>query len=618
MLTLWTLANEGGAASEMARGATLDLLIVLAAAALVTMSLHRIRLAAIPGYLITGAIIGPFALGLIHSDENIEQIKGLSTVLLMFIIGLHLDLSSIRSSLAAMLAVGAISTVLVVALLWPVAIVLGAPAPAALVLAMAVSMSSTAVGLRLMQQRREMHRLHGRLVVGISIVQDLLSLVVLAVLPLIAVWAGKDGAQSPMAGGIWHLAKAGGIALLGIAGLIGFGRYILPRMLGEAAREQSGESSLVLTAAVALGAAVLTAWLGFSPELGAFMAGFLLASTPFRYQLAGQLAPLRDLLMAIFFTTVGLKLDMHMVLGGWWVVLLGLAAVVIVKTLVIGVCIWAAGATTSVASRAALTLANAGEFSLVILALSEKSGVTTPELDGLAIAIVVLSLILTPSLVSLSDRINPWIQRLPTAPWLKRSSLREQAAPHPDPTAAPDPAEATPADQPQPSPDALPASAPAGGTPTATHAHPPHPPHRRAVIAGFGVVGRAVADHLEVHRVPYTVVELNPMTVQTQQRLGRRAVYGDIGNPAVLEALGIEHCDAVFLTVPDDDAILRACQAIRNLAPHVHIVARTSFLATAFQATSAGADDVSIAEVAVAEDMVKRVLKRLKVASAQG
>jgi voltage-gated potassium channel Kch len=132
------------------------------------------------------------------------------------------------------------------------------------------------------------------------------------------------------------------------------------------------------------------------------------------------------------------------------------------------------------------------------------------------------------------------------------------------------------------------------------------------VIAGFGVVGRAVADHLEVHRVPYTVVELNPMTVQTQQRLGRRAVYGDIGNPAVLEALGIEHCDAVFLTVPDDDAILRACQAIRNLAPHVHIVARTSFLATAFQATSAGADDVSIAEVAVAEDMVKRVLKRLK------
>lgn len=620
MIDLVVLASGTGSASS--RNAILDLLIVLSAAALVTMSLHRLRLAAIPGYLITGALIGPFALGLIRDDANIEQIKGLSTVLLMFIIGLHLDISAIRTGLLSMLTVGVVSTVGVMLLFWPLAMALGASAPAGLALAMAMSMSSTAVGLRMLQQRREMHRLHGRLVVGISVVQDLLSLVMLAMLPLLGNWAtmlrgGAGGGEglsvgeaaaaettivswvreqaATVAGPVGGYFAAGMAALAGIAALILFGRYVLPRMLGEAAREQSGESSLVLAAAVALGAAVLTAALGLSPELGAFMAGFLLASTPFRYQLAGQLAPMRDLMMAIFFTTVGLKLNFGVVLGGWYVVLIGLVAVVAVKGLVIALSVWAAGATPTVAGRTGLALANAGEFSLVVLAVAETAKVTDVKDDALAIAVVVLSLVLAPMMFTLSDRMSPWLGRLRTAPWLKNSSLRE----HHDGSHAHGKGSGSEA-------------SPAGGSasPEGEAAKPVK--RQRAVIAGFGVVGRAVADHLDVHGVPYTVVELNPMTIQTQKGLGRHAVYGDIGNATVLESIGIESCDAVFLTVPDDDAVLRACQHIRSLAPHVHIVARTSFLSTAFQATGAGADDVSIAEVAVAEDMVKKVLRRLK------
>jgi monovalent cation:H+ antiporter-2, CPA2 family len=628
MIDLVVLASGSGGASS--RNAILDLLIVLSAAALVTMSLHRLKLAAIPGYLITGALIGPFALGLIRDDANIEQIKGLSTVLLMFIIGLHLDISAIRTGLLSMLTVGVVSTVGVMLLFWPVAMALGASAPAGLALAMAMSMSSTAVGLRMLQQRREMHRLHGRLVVGISVVQDLLSLAMLAMLPLLGTWAtrlagGAAGGEglaaadaaavettivswvreqaATVAGPVGGYFAAGMAALAGIAVLILFGRYLLPRMLGEAAREQSGESSLVLAAAVALGAAVLTAALGLSPELGAFMAGFLLASTPFRYQLAGQLAPMRDLMMAIFFTTVGLKLNFGVVLGGWYVVLIGLVAVVAVKGLVIALSVWAAGATPTVAGRTGLALANAGEFSLVVLAVAETAKVTNAQKDALAIAVVVLSLVLAPMMFTLSDRLSPWLGRLRTAPWLKNSALRE----HHEGGHAEGGGQSGATD----------AAGRAAGTGESAGVEAAKPVKRqRAVIAGFGVVGRAVADHLDVHGVPYTVVELNPMTIQTQKGLGRHAVYGDIGNATVLEAIGIESCDAVFLTVPDDDAVLRACQHIRSLAPHVHIVARTSFLSTAFQATGAGADDVSIAEVAVAEDMVKKVLRRLKSTSA--
>jgi voltage-gated potassium channel Kch len=137
-------------------------------------------------------------------------------------------------------------------------------------------------------------------------------------------------------------------------------------------------------------------------------------------------------------------------------------------------------------------------------------------------------------------------------------------------------------------------------------------PTRRAIIAGYGVVGRAIADHLEIQNVPFTIIELNARTVETQQGLGRSVVFGDIGNPEVLEHAGIREVDAVLLTIPDDDAVMRACQMIRVLAPHVFIAARTTYLSTAFQASAAGADDVTISEVATAEAMVKRVLSRLK------
>jgi CPA2 family monovalent cation:H+ antiporter-2 len=599
MIDLLLLASS--APGEASKGAVIDLLIVLAAAALVTMSLHRVKLSTIPGYLLTGAIIGPSVLGLIRSDANVEDMKGLATVLLMFIIGLHLDIGAIRSGLMSIFGAGIASTLVVTAVLWPLAILGGMTPPAALAVAMALSMSSTAVALRILQQRREMHRLHGRLVVGISIVQDLLSLVVLAVLPLLALWGGTGSGESPIAGGVGALVQKGAVALAGMAVLILFGKFLLPRMLDEAAREQTGESSLVLSSAVALGAAVLAGALGFSPELGAFTAGFMLASTPFRYQLAGQLAPLRDLFMAVFFTTVGLKLNLGSLLESWWLLLLGVPLLIIVKFMAIGGAVWAAGATPAVSLRSGLALANGGEFSLVILGLAEVAGVTTPKIDALAIAIVVLSLIVSPNLFNLGDRLLPLVARLPVAPWLRNSSLREKGA-------APAGGET---DQPVAQPaDGAPTSAPAEA---GEHAdlNGAAPAKRKAIIAGFGVIGRAVADHLEVHGVPYTIVELNPGTVQNQQKLKRHAVYGDIGNPSVLESAGVEHADAVFLTVPDDDAVLRACRAIRALAPHVHIVARTAYLSSAFQANMAGADDVAIAEVALADAMVKKVLARL-------
>ncbi|MBX3358018.1 MAG: cation:proton antiporter [Phycisphaeraceae bacterium] len=589
---------QHGASAGGERSLVIDLLLLLAAAGLVTMLLRRLGMSTIPGYLITGAIIGPGTLALITSDENISQMSELAILLLMFTIGMHLDMDAIRTGMVSIIAVGVVSSVLVMAAIWGVS-ALWVSAPAALAVGMAFAMSSTAVVLGILQTRREVNRVHGRLCIGIAIVQDLLSVVVLALLPLLAVWAG--GSPGGVAekviltedlGKVSRLFIAAGFAIGGIAVMLAFGRYVLPRLLKEAARgggAGGSEELLVVSAAVALGAAVLTTVTGIGPALGSFLAGFMLTSTSFKHQLAGQLSPLRSLFMAVFFTVVGLQMDFSVILGHWWLVGIGLVALMGIKTLVIAFCCWAGGATAPVSLLTGALLSQAGEFSLIVLAAAGTKGIIPDDVAPTLIAVVVLSLIATPMVHTLALRLIPRLARIQPAPWINSVALREPGerlrAKAADAAAAED-------------------TAPSAETPAPVR-------HGHIIVAGFGIVGRAVADRFEVDGIPYIVVELNPKTVARQTSLGRSIVYGDISNPEVLESAGIDRADAVVLTIPDDDAVLRACQSIRAAKPDIFIAVRTSYLSSAFAATGVGADEVTVAEVATAEAMARQVLRKL-------
>lgn len=614
------LAQHGGGGAGGGRSPALDLLILLAAAGLVTMLLRRFGFSTIPGYLITGAIIGKSMLGLITDDDNIASISELAILLLMFTIGLHLDLNAIRSGMVSIIAVGVGSTVAVILALWPVGLAFGSSTPTSLAVAMAFSMSSTAVVLGILQARREIHRVHGRLCVGIAVVQDLLSVIVLAVLPPLAVWAGRppSGASTRLdeaaeLSRVGHLFLSAGIAVGALALMLGFARYLLPRLLREATRgggPGGAEELLVVSSAVALGAAVLTSVVGIGSALGAFLAGFMLASTPFRFQLAGQLSPLRNLFMAVFFTVVGLSMDVQVILDSWWIVGLGLLALLALKGVIIAAACWAGGATAPVSILTGALLSQAGEFSLVVLAAAgpQGKGIIPPETQPTLIAIVVLSLIATPMMRSLAIRLGTRLAWLPTAAWITSPALREPHERRPAPSRTPSPSSSA-----APSPTESPAATPTGATADGVPSVPVDcPKHGHVIIAGFGIVGRACADRFEVGNIPFVVVELNPSTVRRQTTLGRRIVYGDISNPEVLESVGIHGADAVVLTIPDDDAVLRACHAIKAINPNVFIAARTSYLSSAFMATGVGADDVTVAEVATAESMAKQVIRRLQ------
>lgn len=586
------LASAGGADLYV-----VHLLILLLAAAAVSIFARRIRLPSIPGYLIVGALVGPSVLGLIGTDENVRQISDLAIVLLMFTIGLHLDTSSIRSGMVSILGVGVVSTVVVALCLWPMAMLFGLAAPQALTVGIALSMSSTAVVLGILQHRREIHRVHGRLCIGIALVQDLFSIAALASLPVLAAWAhvGTDTAAaasavehavadpSSVSPTVARLMRAG-LAILGIAALIGFGRWVMPRALKEASKDSNTEALLVVSATAALSAAVVTGYLGIGTAVGAFLAGFLLSSTPFRHQLAGQLSPMRDLFMAVFFTAVGIKLDIGQAFQYGWVVLAGLVILFTVKIGVIGLTTWAGGATASIAALTACLLSQGGEFSLVILGqATSEAGLLTESQNSVLIAIVVLSLVLTTPISELGRRQQQSLSRVPAARWISSRALHEP----------------------------IPGQHADGSTGDPFADNPLPYPHRPVIIAGFGVVGRNLAEHFSAAGIPHIVVELNPTTVIKQQRLGKRFVFGDISNPDVLESAGIHSAEAVIITIPDDDAVLRACRLIRQVNPKIFIAARTSYLSRAIAATELGADYVTVEEVVTAQDMAKQVMERL-------
>ncbi|MFN0132893.1 MAG: cation:proton antiporter [Phycisphaerales bacterium] len=562
------------------------LLVILAAAGLVALVLGRLRMVTIPGYLIAGALVGPHGLGLVSESADAESISELAMVVLMFTVGLHLDLGGMASNVRRIALITLASAAGAVLLGWPAGIALGLPSPAALAVAMGMAISSTAVVLRVLETRRELHLAKGRVALGILVLQDMLALLFMASLPVIAAWASAAGsgaagsvpagsgeAPGPM-GDPMSVVIGSSRALGGIIVLVVVGRAALPRLIGAAARA-GNEVMLVVSAAVALAAAITAAWLGFSPELGAFLAGFLLASTPFRYQLAGQLVPMRDLFMAIFFAAIGLDMPLRLLMSDWWLVGLGVAAIIGIKAISTGAAAWLAGASAPVAAYSALALAQGGEFTLLIVAQSRSAGIVSPTHASYAIAVTVISLVITPWLVGLGRSLATASRALPNAPWARAQDHTEEQ-------------------------DATQSTGEAG------------PASELVVVAGFGPVGRAVVDAIEKRGVIVTVVEMNPRTVDKQHALGRAIVFGDASNAEVLERAGLRQASAVILTMPDEEAVLRACRTIRLSRPDIFISARLNVLSKAIQAMQLGADHTVVEELATAEAMAAQVIQKLR------
>ncbi len=546
-----------------------SLFVVLALAGLTALAMGRAGIAAIPAFIVAGAIAGPHALGLVPDADQLGGISDLAIVLLLFGIGLHIEPGELGKGSVHLIIAGAGAVLGCIALLFPVALFFGLPWAPALAVAMALSVSSTAVVLRRLMQRRELRHPAGRLALAVLIVQDLaVPVLLIAIDALAKLNAGGDAQPDPL-----RVALVAAASVAGVAGLLVASRLVLPRLLRQASLVGSDEVMLALGVAIAIGAALATNALGFSYELGAFLSGLILGATPFRHQIGALIGPARDFFLAVFFTTLGMAVELAPLADLWPAVLIGGTLMIVIKSFAIGAASWATWGTGLVAATVGFTLAQAGEFSLILLEAAADKGLIDEGTQTAAVAIVVVSLILTPVPIALGRWFKPLLIRIPQPIWRKSDADGRVAE---------------------------------GG-----HEHDES--IVRVVIGGFGPIGRVAAEHFERAGIHTTIIELNEKTVRTNKALGRRMVYGDLSKPEVLDSAGVRSAQALILTSPDENANMRACHVGRSMNKDMCIVTRMNHLGNGLRAKTLGADAIVVEEVAAAQAMERVIAERFGV-----
>lgn len=551
-------------------GVVADLVIVLGASAFAVLILGRIGVSAIPAMILTGALIGPGALGLVPAPEALGIIAHLAIIFLLFGVGLELHLDALQPGALRLLTAGTASVVLTLLAGWPLGTWVTGSIQSGLAVAMAFSLSSTAVVLKYFAGRRELTQPPGRLGLAILVVQDLAVIAMLGTVPLLAGWAGTEtsgadasGAFSSLSDALWRIAA--------VAGLIVVSRRILPWILREALRAGGVEGLLLIGGSFALGSALLCDGLGFSLELGAFLAGFVLADTPFQEELSGQISPVRDLFMAVFFTTLGMNVDPVAAFESWAWVLGGLALLVVGKLVLIALSCWLAGAHASTSFVVGACLAHGGEFTLVLLDEVTRYGLIDGPLHSTLIVLVVVGLLVMPIVGALGRRVAFRLVNVPLAPGAGRTRLSKPYG----------------------------SASEAGGGP---------PP---VIVAGHGPVGQRVATALNGAGLPTSVIDLNPQTVDELNRGGTRAVLGDVRSETVLRSAGLARAVALVLTIPNAEVARRAIVVARRIRPDLWIAARSPFEQAQEAIREAGADVVLSDECATAELLSAAVVEGL-------
>ena len=521
-------------------------LLYLLAAVLGVVTCRSLKLPPMLGYLAAGVLIGPHAMALAQNSEGVRHLGEFGVVFLMFAIGLEFSLPKLLAmrkqvfglGLMQVLATMAVVTVGGVALSHWVGGIWDMGWQTALALSGVLAMSSTAIVVKLMAERAELESEHGRRVMGILLFQDL------AVVPLLILIPALGSASEQLLPALgWALIKA--VVLVGL--LLTGGQRFMRWWLTLVARRKSEELFMLNLLLITLGLAWLTELAGLSLALGAFIAGVLVSETEYRHQVGTDIRPFHDVLLGLFFITIGMMLDWHILVDRWALVLALLAVPLLVKAVIILVLARLMGATTGVALRSGLFLAQAGEFGFVLLSLTQDHGLVQPALMNPILAAMVLSMLATPFLIMYSNRI---VMKLVASDWMQQSLQMTTIARKTINTS------------------------------------------KHVIICGYGRCGQNLARMLEREGIPYMALDLDPDRVRQAAAAGDSVVYGDATRLQALMAAGLVRASAVVVTYIDVPAALKVLANTRAHAPQVPVVVRTQDDAYLDKLQDAGATEV--------------------------
>ena len=550
------LANElgsvGGSTAAVYHPAvtSLDLaLLYLVAAVFGVVVCRSLKLPPMLGYLAVGVLIGPNALALAKDSASIQYLAEFGVVFLMFAIGLEFNLPKLRALRTAVFGIGMAQVLLTIGgavagntLMLLLFAMLGRAWQmnwqGALVLGAAMAMSSTAIVVKLLAERLELESPHGRLVMGVLLFQDL------AVVPLLVLIPALNSGGSQM---VTALAVAGLKAAVVLGVLLYGGQKAMRWWLTLVARRKSDELFMLNLLLVTLGLAWLTERAGLSLALGAFVAGMLIAETEYKHQVETDIRPFHDVLLGLFFITIGMKLDWRPLVDDWWLVILLTALPVVVKFGLIAGLARLFKAPSGVALRTGLFLAQAGEFGFVLLTLGIDHALVAPQWVNPVLASMVLSMLVTPVIVMYSDRI---VMKLSSSDWLMQSvaltSIAKKAI--------------------------------------QTEAH--------VIICGYGRSGQNLARLLAGEHIPYIALDLDPDRVRQAAAAGQSVVFGDAAKVQSLMAAGLARASAVVVSYPDTPSALKILRLVQAHAPKVPVVVRTIDDSDLERLKTAGATEV--------------------------
>lgn len=517
----------------------LPIILLMLTSSVLAVALFRVlRLPPMLAYFTVGLLLGPHALGVLPDIEENRDLAEFGIVFLMFSIGLEFSLSQLYSMRRVVIGVGGAQVLITLGVIMTICLMLGLSGPTSMVIGGALAMSSTAIVSKLLVERLDLNSRHGRLSFGVLLFQDIAVVPLLVLIPALA--APADDLVAIL--GIAAIKAALALAVLFVAG-----KTLMNRWLSLVARQRSRELFVMNVLMVTLVLAYITKLAGLSYALGAFIAGMLISETRYRYQVESDIASFRDILLGMFFITIGMLLNVSQLVHNIGLVLLVLVGLIVFKAFIVAVLARIFGYEPGVAIRAGVTLAQGGEFSFVLLALGFSNGIIDGQELQVVLAASLLSMIIAPFIIQRNLQIAEFFARSYTHNRGRQIDEIKQT-----------------------------------GKKLSDH----------VIICGFGRSGQYLARFLKEENIPFIALDIDLARVQEAATAGENVVYGDASRRVVLKAAGIERAKAMVISYNDEHSAMKILHVVQEIAPELPVIVRTVDETTMEALREAGAAEV--------------------------
>lgn len=514
-----------------------NLLIIFASSLVVIALFQRLRLPPVLGYLCVGLMIGPTAFNWVNESEELPDLAELGVVFLLFSLGLEFSLSKMIALRRVVFGLGSLQVLGTGAVLGALLISLGMPTTPALLLGAGLSLSSTAIVSKELSSLGEIFSSHGQNAIAVLLFQDVVAVLLLTLVPVFA--GNSDQAW------YWALPLTLGKTIVLFIGLLLASRWLLPRLFHEVAAARSPELFVLLALVIVLLTAWLTHLLGLSPALGAFLAGMLLGESHYRHQIEADIRPFRDILLGVFFVSIGMLIDLQL-FASHGLAILGLTlGLLVIKGTVVALLVKWRGSDGETAWRSGLALAQGGEFCFALMAQMQVNKMMPADFGGLLLAATFCSMLITPLLLRAAPRLATRLHRKPN----EEAKLAEISALNAD-------------------------------------------LHNHVVICGYGRVGQSIGRALSNAMQPYVALDTDPVRVQEAATNETCVHYGDSRRGELLLAVGLARAKLLVIAVDQSDIALLILEEARRLNSTIPILVRTRDDSQLTELKAAGANEV--------------------------